>query len=236
MTEFIPNEGKELQSTVDGESYLRIPIKTRIINEDDDMMDLIEEYIKPHLQPGDLLFISEKVLCVTQGRFVAVEGMKTSWLATFLSKHVRNHAGTDKFRGYGHGTPYAMQLLIDEAGVVRTVFAAAAAVVTRPFGIKGAFYYLVGKLAKSIDYPMSYTIEKYKTMAKQAPLKPGKVARAIKDKFGVETVIIDANYLGVVSLGQSAGAPSEKFMYKLLKDNPAGQDSEMTPFIIARKV
>jgi hypothetical protein len=128
-----------------------------------------------------------------------------------------------------------MQLLIEEAGYSRTLFAAAVAAVTRPLGIKGAFYYLVGKQAKSIDCPMSWTIEEFKDYAKRAPYKPNQVARDIRNALGVETVIVDANYQGAFSLGKSTGAITEKFIRELLRDNPAGQDSEMTPFFITRK-
>lgn len=235
MTDFIPNSGKEIAMSVGGVSYLRLPLKTRLIKEGDDLFALLREYAAPHLQEGDLLFVSEKVVCVTQGRMVPIKDVQTSWLAEFLSKHVRNHVGTPQFRGLGHGTAPAMQLLIEEAGVPRVLFAAAVAAVTRPLGIKGAFYYLVGKQAKSIDCPMSWTLEPYTQYAKKAPYKPNDVARKMRDTFGAESVIVDANYRGAFSLGKSACSISERFIQELLRDNPAGQDSEMTPFFIIRK-
>ena len=233
--ELAPNTGKNLEITAAGTSYLRLPIKTRLIKPGDDLITLLTEYAKPHLVPGDILFISEKVVCVCQNRIIRADEVQTSWLARFLAKHVRNHVGTPKFRGMGHGTAPAMQLLIEEAGYPRTLFAAAIASVTRPLGIKGAFYYLVGKQAKSIDCPMSWTIEEFKEYAKRAPFKPNQVAHDIRDTFGVEAVIVDANYQGAFSLGKSTRSITEKFIRELLRDNPAGQDSEMTPFFITRK-
>ena len=103
------------------------------------------------------------------------------------------------------------------------------------FGIKGAFYFLCGKRAKSVDCPMSFSILEYAHYAKLAPLDPNKVARDIKKTFGHETVILDANYLGAFSLGKSTGSISEKFIGKLFKDNPLGQSDEMTPFCIVRR-
>ncbi|MFZ3044202.1 MAG: coenzyme F420-0:L-glutamate ligase [Minisyncoccia bacterium] len=235
QSELAPNAGKNLEMIVAGIRYLRLPIKTRLIEGGDDLIRLLTEYAAPHLVPGDILFISEKVVCVCQGRIIRADEVKTLWLARFLSKRVRNHVGTPKFRGMGHGTAPAMQLLIEEAGYPRVLFAAAVAAVTRPLGIKGAFYYLVGKQAKSIDCPMSWTIEAFKDYAKKAPKDPHGVARAIKEKFGVETVIVDANYQGAFSLGKSTRAITEKFIRELLRDNPAGQDSEMTPFFITRR-
>jgi hypothetical protein len=232
---FKPNVGKTLETVVDGVSYLRLPIKTRLITKDDNLTSLLEEYVRPHLQTGDMLFVSEKIVCICQGRIIHRDAVKTSWLARLLSSKVRNYHGTPQFRGLGHGTAPAMQLLIDEAGYPRTLFAAAISAITRPLGIAGAFYYLVGKQAKSIDCPMSWTIDEFKDYAKMAPAAPNRVAREIKEKFDAETVIVDANYRGAFSLGKSSSTISESFIQKLMKDNPAGQDSEMTPFLIVRR-
>lgn len=235
LAELAPNKGKVLEASVAGALYLRLPVKTRLIEFGDDLVELLVEYVEPHLKKGDTLFISEKVVCITQGRIIHRDNVQTSWLARFLSGKVRNHVGTEKFRGFGHGTPPAMQLLIEEAGTPRVLFAAFVSALTRPLGIKGAFYYLVGKQAKSIDCPMSFTLEKYKDYAKMAPLDPNHVARKLKERFGVEAVIVDANYRGAFSLGKSTRAITEKFIQELLRDNPAGQDSEMTPFFLVRK-
>ena len=232
---FTPNAGKQLDVVVDGATYSRLPIKTRLITVGDDLIALLQEYVSPFLAPGDLLFVSEKIVCITQGRIIRASEVKTGWLAQFLSRKVRNYAGTPEFRGMGHGTAPAMQLLIDEAGYPRVLIAAAVSALTRNF-VPGAFYYLVGKQAKSIDCPMSWTIPEFKEYAKMAPKNPNGVARQIRDTLGVETVIIDANYRGAFSLGKSISTISEKFIRAVLADNPAGQDSEMTPFLIIRKV
>lgn len=230
-----PNKGKNIDTVVGGVQYLRLPIKTRLIQVGDNLMEMLREYVAPHLAPGDLLFISEKIVCITQGRIIHRDAVKTSWLARLLASKVKNYAGTPQFRGLGHGTAPAMQLLIEEAGYPRTILAAAVSALTRPLGISGAFYYLVGKQAKSIDCPMSWTIEEFKDYAKKAPADPDGVAREIQRTFGAETVIVDANYRGAFSLGKSTSTVSEKFIRELLRDNPAGQDSEMTPFFIVRR-
>jgi hypothetical protein len=127
-----------------------------------------------------------------------------------------------------------MHLLIEEAGYPRVLAATLASALTRPLGIKGAFYYVCGKRAKSIDCPMSFTLAPYTEYAKQAPHKPNELARNLKKRYGTEVVIIDANYRGAFSLGKSSRTMREKFIRDLVRDNPAGQDSEMTPFLIVR--
>lgn len=233
-TTLTPNEGKQLEASALGHTYARLPIKTRVINPGDNLMELLEEYARPHLQKDDLLFVSEKIVCICQGRIIRRNEVQTSWLARFLASKVRNYEGTPEFRGLGHGTAPAMQLLIEEAGYPRVLFAAVMSALTRKF-IPGAFYLLIGKQAKSIDCPMSWTIEPYTAYAKRAPKDPNGVAREIKKQFGVDTVIVDANYRGAFSLGKSTKNISEKFIRELLRDNPAGQDSEMTPFFIVRR-
>ncbi len=233
--EFQPNSGKRLEIQVGNEKWLRIPIKTRLITAKDNLIQLIVEYLLPHLKGGDMIFISEKVVCIMQGdRIIKTADVKVGGLARLLARQVRNGVGTPQFKGLGHGTGPAMQLLIDEAGVPRTLFATAVAAITRPLGIRGAFYYLVGKQAKSVDCPMSWTIPEYKDYAKRAPKDPDGVAREVQARTGAEAIIVDANYRGAFSLGKS-WAVSEKFIRAVLADNPAGQDSEMTPFIIVRK-
>ncbi len=235
--EFVPNPGKTIEIDVDGTTYLRLPVKTRLITmKDTDLLPLIEEYAVPHLKPGDLLFVSEKALTITQGRIVNMSDIKPSWLARFFARNVGNYYGTSDFHGFGHGTSLAMQLFLEEAGYPRALFAAAVSVITRPFGIKGLFYTIGGKRAKSIDCPMSFLILEYAHSAKLAPNDPSGAARRIKEKIGgYEIVIVDANYRGAFSLGKSTRAISESFIGKLFRDNPAGQSDEMTPFIIVRK-
>ncbi len=230
-----PNKGKNLEIGVRGVMYLRLPIKTPLITEKDDIVNLITEYVAPHLMPGDLIFISEKIVALTQGRIVNFNNIRPSKLARLLARNIHNGYGTKNFRGFGHGTPMAMQLLIEEIGILRVIFAAAISAFTRPLGIKGLFYIICGKRAKSIDCPMSFIIQPYTHYAKLPPVNPVGVARKIQTKFGNEVVIVDANYLGVFSLGKSSSAVQEKFIQDVFCDNPAGQSDELTPFFIVRK-
>ena len=233
---FTPNGKRPLVCEVAGERYARLPVRTRRIEEKDNLLELLKEYVAPHLKPEDVLFISEKIVALTQGgRIIRIDEVKTSALARFLARYVHNNVGTEKFRGYGHGTAPAMQLLIEEAGIFRTLVAAVVAAATRPLGVHGAFYLLVGKMAKSVDCPMSFEIEPYTHYAKRPPRDPSGVAKNIRSALGIETAIVDANYKGAFSLGKSSRNISEAFVRGVLADNPAGQGDEMTPFFIIRK-
>lgn len=234
--EFVANPGKQLAIDVDGVSYLRLPVRTRLITmRDTSLLPLIAEYVSPYVKSGDIIFVSEKALTITQGRIVDMSDIKPTRLARFLARKVSNYYGSSEFHGFGHGTPLAMQLFLEEAGYPRVLLAGVISAITRPLGIRGLFYVICGKRAKSIDCPMSFLILEYAHSAKLAPNDPSGAARQIREHTGCEVVILDANYRGAFSLGKSTRAISESFIGKLFRDNPAGQSDEMTPFMIARK-
>lgn len=234
-TIFKPNGARKLEIETSRGLYLRLPIKTPLITEKDDLMQVLETYVRPHVQKDDLLFVSEKIVALTQGRIIPYRDIRVTPLARLFARKVNNKLHTKDFRGFGHGTAMGMQLLIEEAGYARALFAAFVAALTLPLGIHGAFYYLVGKQAKSVDCPMSFSLHPYLHYAKLAPIKPRKVAKEIKEKFGNDVVIIDANYRGSFTLAIAGKGVTEKFAQELFKDNPSGQSEEMTPFILARK-
>jgi len=236
--EFVANPGKKIEIDVDGTMYSRLPVRTRIITmQDTDIVPLMEEYVQPYLKEGDMVFVSEKALTITQGRVVDMSTIKPSPLARALAKNVGNNYGSNDFKGFGHGTAMAMQLFIEEAGYLRIVVAAVVSAVTRPFGVRGLFYRICGLRAKSIDCPMSFLILEYAHSAKLAPNNPSGEARRIREALGNhEVVILDANYRGAFSLGKSSHSLTEAFIGKLFRDNPLGQSDEMTPFCIVRKV
>jgi hypothetical protein len=203
---------------------------------DTDILPIIEDYVKPYIQPGDMIFVSEKALCITQpNRIIDMSDIKPTPLARFLARNVGNYYGTSEFHGFGHGTAIAMQLFIEETGYLRILFAGFVSAITCPFGLRGMFYRICGKRAKSIDCPMSFLILEYAHAAKLAPQDPNGAARRMKNSLGCEVVILDANYRGAFSLGKSSRSITETFIGQLFKDNPLGQSDEMTPFCIVRK-
>jgi len=128
-----------------------------------------------------------------------------------------------------------MQLAVKEAGACRILFAAFASAVTKPFGMKGVFYRVVGKNINAIDGPCAYTLPPYNEYAKLGPARPNEVAKELSQELGCGVVIIDANDLGVAILGRSSQDISEDFCKKAFKDNPLGQTNEQTPLCIVRK-
>ena len=129
------NEGKKINITVDGVEYMRIPCKTKLVTKDDNLGDVLDEYTKEIRQPGDMIFVSEKIVAISQGRAYPISEMNPSWLAKFLVKFVYKSP-----HGIGISSPYTMQLALEDVGLPRLFLGCVAAAVTKPFGIRGAFY------------------------------------------------------------------------------------------------
>ena len=229
--ELQPNKDKNLVIEVDGKRYERYPIKTKLITpEDADIVSIIEEYAKQYLQAGDIVFVSEKAVAVTQGRSYPLHEIKPSWLANMLSQHVMKTPV-----GIGLGSPQTMQLAIEEVGTVRILFAALIGAIGKIFGVKGLFYQIAGNSARSIDGAVPYAIPPYNTYVSKGPKDANRVAKRIAQALGVPVAIVDANDIGVNTLGVSDRVDG-KLVARIIKDNPLGQTDEQTPIGIIREL
>ena len=225
------NAGKALTRSVDGTSYARIPIRTRVVMPGDDLDAFILEYAKDAVQPGDLLFVTEKIVAITQGRSYKLDSIKPRKLALFLSKYV-----TRTPYGIGLGMPETMEMALRECGTPRILFAAAVSAVTKAFGRKGDFYRIAGDKARAIDGPTSGTIPPYNQAVVLGPERPREVAARLKKLLGgdLQVAVVDINDLGGNILGSTMDKAGEKRLVAILKDNPLGQGHESTPLGIVR--
>ena len=225
------NPGKKLIIKINEERYARYPVKTDLITpKDKNLLEIIKKYTNGLLEEGDTVFISEKIVAITQGRAYPINEIKASKIAIWLSKRVYKNPG-----GIGLASPETMQLAIEEIGLWRVLLAGFVSLIIKPFGIKGIFYIIAGDKARGIDGPVPYAIPPYNTYASKIPLEPKKTAVKISEEIGFPTAIVDANDLGVRILGASKGI-DKKILIKALKDNPLGQCDESTPIGILRKI
>ncbi|NYE20467.1 coenzyme F420-0:L-glutamate ligase [Microbacterium immunditiarum] len=225
------NAGKALIVAVDGSSYARIPIRTRVVMPGDDLDAFVREYAESEVRPGDILFVTEKIVAITQGRSYLVEEIKPRKLAYFLSKYV-----TRTPYGIGLGMPETMEMALRECGTPRILLAAAVAAVTKAFGRKGDFYRIAGDKARAIDGPTSGTIPPYNKAVVLGPERPREVAAHLKQLLGgaSEVAVVDINDLGGNILGSTLDKTGEKRLLRILKDNPLGQGHQSTPLGIVR--
>ena len=227
------NNDKALQTSVDGPSYIRIPLRTRVVMPEDDLDAVITEYARDAVQPGDLLFVTEKIVAITQGRSYRLDEITPRKLALFLSKYV-----TRTPYGIGLGMPETMEMALRECGTPRILFAAAVAAVTKAFGRKGDFYRIAGDKARAIDGPTKHTIPPYNQAVVLGPKNPRGVAAHVKTLIGgkAEVAVVDINDLGGNILGSTLDKAGEERLLKVLGDNPLGQGHQSTPMGIVRAV
>jgi hypothetical protein len=225
-----PNEDRALYATVAGEVYARHPVRTHLVTDADDAVDVVARYAQPLPTDAAFVAVSERMVAITQGRSHPMTEIRTGWLARLLVRFV-----TRPGYGIGLGTAQTMQLAIDEVGAPRILFAAAVSAVTKPFGVHGLFYRIAGPQAAAIDGPTSYTIPPYNRAATLGPRDPDGAARRIADAIGAPVAVIDANDAGCNVLGASPGV-DRKLVARLFADNPLGQAGEQTPICVVRDV
>jgi F420-0:gamma-glutamyl ligase-like protein len=229
---FVHNPGRKIEITAMGKQFNRFPIRTHYVQVGkDNYIDLVKKYIVPNYQEGDIVSISEKVISICEGRVVYKKDVKVTPLARFLSKFVHGSVSV----GLHLAIPEKMQVAIDQVGAPRILLAAACAAVTRPFGRHGVFYQVAGRQAAGIDGFESDGFQDYFNMAILCPEDSDEVCEKIYEQTGVRCMIVDANDLGVEILGIEKGIPyTVEQLKSLIRDNPASQNAECTPFILIR--
>ena len=232
MEDYRVNDGKQAVIEVSGGKYVRLPIKTHLITDEDDIVEVAKQYGSPVLKDqDDVLFISEKCVACTQGRAIPLDDIHPRKLARFLSRFV-----TKTPAGIGLGMPETMECALVECGTPRILFAAGISAVGKVFKRRGWFYDVAGYKAKSIDGPTPNTIPPYNKCVVLGPIDPDGVAKKITSAIGYTTIIVDINDLDGAILGAPNDSIDRDLYTRILKDNPLGQDCESTPMGVIRKV
>ncbi len=230
MSELCANEGKQTVIEVEGRKYMRLPIKTHVVTSEDKIADVAEKYAMPHMQKGDILFISEKCVACSQKRAVPLVDIHPRPLAKFLCKFVYKSP-----YGIGLGIPETMEMALRECGSARLLFAAFISAIGKLLGKRGWFYRVAGYRAESIDGPTPYTLPPYNKCVVLGPEDPDKVARDVAGRIGNRVAIVDVNDLTGKILGASDATVDRELLPKILRDNPLGQSAQQTPMGIIRE-
>lgn len=231
--DFYANEGKAVTVQVDGRTYARHAIATHFVQVGESYIDLFEKYVKPIYQPGDILSVSEKVVALCQGRVVTEDQVKPGFWAKLLSRFVHQTSA-----GPGMGLPVKMQFAINYCGLGKVLWAAVCAGFDKLRGVHGTFYNMLDGEVRGLDGFYGRDIPEYEHMGVRIPSEPEKVCDEVYEKTGIVMMIVDANDLSVELLGKGEQLRdwSEEKLLALIADNPAGQDRQLTPFILIREV
>jgi hypothetical protein len=214
------------QVRVAGVDYLRLPLRTRWLNETDDLVLALKASLNP-ARPGDTVGVSEKVVILLTRRTVDIGSMQPSRLARFLAAHVRPRTDSK-----GLAVPEKMEYVLRTVGLRRIIPAVIGAAVTRPLRMRGTFYRMAGPVARDIDGgrpPYEQVL---------FPPLDTKVAQEIcadlERALDIGVSIVDLNDFGGSIRAVSPRSLSEKTLAAVLRDNPLGQRMTSTPFVIVR--
>ena len=207
----------------------RLLVRVPLVRPGQDLLPLLEASVKPAVRSGDVVFISEKVVAISQGRVVGMWQIRARPMAHLLSRFVRRTP-----HGLGVGQPIVMEMAMREAGVPRILLAALIGGVTRAVGRGGDFYRIAGRKVAAIDGPNRHTIKPYGYYVVLAPTEPDAVAERLAQALGAGVAVVDCNDLGSEVLGASDGVDRE-FVRRALKGNPMGQGNQRTPIGILRR-
>ena len=215
----------------DGRKYDRFAIKTHFVEVGESHIELVEKYVLPLYEAGDVLSFGAKVMAMCTENVYHRDEVKPGFFANLMWRFAANNS-----TGIGMHEPYKLQLVINECGLPRVLLAAFLSAVTKPFGIKGVFYRVCGRGVAGIDgfYDRS-DFAVYRDMALVNPENAVELCNEIHEKTGVPTVLMDANDFDQNILGKCDGFPlTDKQIQDAMYDNPSGQGDELTPLILIR--
>lgn len=227
---------KQASISAGDRSWLRIPVKTRLILKGDDLLGAVSDGLRDSgvdIRPDDILFISEKAVGASQGRYFLLDdgSLKPRPLARFLSRFV-----TRTPAGIGLGMPETMECALRECGIPRILLASMAGAMGKLVGRRGDFYRVAGPKARSIDGPTNGTLPPFNRAVSLAPDDPDGVSESLAERFGCRAAVVDVNDLGGNILGTSSTDLDRDLLVEILADNPLGQGTEGTPVGIIREI
>ncbi|MBQ9944035.1 MAG: F420-0--gamma-glutamyl ligase [Clostridia bacterium] len=216
-----------------GKKYDRYAIQTHFVEVGESQTELIEKYVRPLYQEGDMVSFGAKVMAMCTNNVKSREQVKPGFWANFLWRFAAiNHTGV------GMHEPYKLQLVIDMCGLPRVLLAVFCSAVTKPFGIKGVFYKVCGKGVGGIDgFYFRSSFDRYKELALINPPNPVELCNELEKETGIPVVLMDANDIEQNQLGKCDNFPlTDDEIQDAMQDNPSGQGDELTPLILIRPV
>ncbi|HZE39358.1 MAG TPA: asparagine synthase (glutamine-hydrolyzing), partial [Stackebrandtia sp.] len=186
-SDYVSNHGKPLVTADEG--WARFPLRCDLVTEGVDIPSLAAERVGGFFMgldeaPSDVsgladgdrwfLYISEKIVAISQGRSYFTWDVHPGWWARRLSRHVVRTP-----HGIGLGDPTTMQLAIQDVGLPRILAASLVSVAGKALGRRGLFYRVAGPAVRAIDGPTEYSAYPANVSAKLAPAEPDKVSARV---------------------------------------------------------
>jgi F420-0:gamma-glutamyl ligase len=216
------------QVSVAGVKYLRLPLHTRWLDETDDLVLALKEYLEL-ARPGDTVGVSEKVVILLTGHTVDVDTVRPGRLARTLSRHVRPRGEHAR----GLSVPEKMEYVIRTVGLMRIIAAAIGGALTRPLGMHGTFYRIAGPIARDVDGG-PHTAYEHVLLPPLDTDVAQRICADLERALDIGVSIVDLNDFGGSVRAVSPRSLSAETLGAVLSDNPLGQHLTSTPFVIVR--
>ena len=127
-----------------------------------------------------------------------------------------------------------MQILINNIGITRIIYALTIGIIFKSIGINGLFYRLTGEESALID-DISGTTFPYDKSIVKGPINTKRFCNDLSKILGIDVAIADVNDLGKVKILETSNKLNLKIIESNLTTNPAGNDDQKTPIVIIRK-
>lgn len=203
-----------------------LPVKTHLLTNSDDPVEVVKKYVAPHAKPGDIVTIGETPIAIIQGRWRDPSQVKPGFVAKRLCYFFLPTSSL--------ATACGLQTLVDLVGPVRVFSAFVGGAMARVFGYRGGFYQLAGEQARLID-DVTGTLPPYDQFIILGPDNPQGVVDRIQQETGISAAIVDVNDLKAVKILAATSDVSPAFLEAALRNNPAGNANEQTPVVLIRQ-
>ena len=187
-------------------------VPTRILTDNDDIVDAIVEFGGHNIGPEDIVCVAESVVAITQGRFTRPEELDVCWQARLINRFIHPDGSMASI--------YGMQSAMNLDGKWKVLGAFILGAIAKIFRKPGVFYAIAR--AASLTDDVTGTMPPFDKHIVFGPKDPDKVAEKIVSRTGCYGAV-----------GTSRGIDAKKIA-QLLIDNPFGNDSQMTPIVIIK--
>ncbi len=202
-----------------------IPVRTPLVAAGDDLAGVVSDAVRGIARRGDVVAVSETAVAIAQGEFVPAEYIRPSKLAYALSRRAGALATVNQ--------PESMQLVIDDVGVWKVLYATAAHIAGRVRGKRGVFYEVMGEAITAID-GYTGTMPPYERAIVLAPREPDAFSQSVLERCGAGCAVVDANDLQKAKVLGASHDVNRETVERALLDNPHGNGDEQTPIVVLK--
>jgi hypothetical protein len=207
------------------DGVVAIPVRTPLVRPGDDLIGLIDRAVRGIAASGDVLAVSETAVAIAQGQAVPAEYVRPSRIAYALARRAGALATVNQ--------PESLQIVIDQVGVAKVLYASVMHVVGRVIGRRGMFYEILGEAITAID-GYTGTMPPFERAIVFAPQNPDAFSQSVRERVGVDCCVVDANDLEKAKVLGASRSVDRALVERALLSNPHGNGDEQTPIVVLK--